>query len=83
MGKYDPLRVYLRRRDEKRIVMGFDEVERVIGAELPASAFKHRAWWCNNHSGVLVAPQAWLQAGYETDAVDFKRRLVRFRRAGT
>ena len=41
--KYDPLHVHLESVGLERIAMTFDDVERVIGSNLPASARKHRA----------------------------------------
>ena len=50
MAKYDPLSDFLNRQDAQRIVFTFDEVARLIGEELPESAYKHPEWWENETS---------------------------------
>jgi hypothetical protein len=59
--------------------MSFDHIERVIGAKLPASAMRHRAWWSNNAENNVMT-QAWKNAGFESENVDMKGRRVTFRR---
>ncbi len=59
--------------------MTFDEIEEIIGARLPASAFKHRAWWSNNPSNSVIT-HAWLDAGYKSANVDIPGRRLVFRR---
>lgn len=62
--KCDPLHVHLESVGLERIAMSFDEIERVIGSNLPASARKHRAWWGNDPSRIAAAC-AWLEAGLQ------------------
>ena len=59
--------------------MTFDEIERVIGAKLPPSAMRHRAWWSNNAQNNVMT-QAWKDAGFNSEDVDMKGRRVTFRR---
>ncbi len=80
--KYDPLHVHLESAGLERIAMSFDEVERVIGSNLPASARKHRAWWGNDPSQNAVAC-AWLEAGYKTESVSMEREILTFRKDAT
>jgi hypothetical protein len=84
-SKYDRLRDYLisnglRRRE---IALRFDEIETLIGADLPPSAYKYREWW-SNQSDVSNRPQAkaWIEAGFKVDSVQQHngRRVVRFTR---
>ena len=77
--KYVPLEVHLESVGLERIAMTFDNVERVIGSNLPASARKHRAWWGNDPSRNAVAC-AWLEAGYKTESVNIEREILTFRR---
>lgn len=77
--KYGPLTAFLRRQSRAVIRMSFDEIEKVIGAKLPPSALRHRAWWSNNaHNNVMT--RAWIDAGFESEGVDMARRRVSFRR---
>lgn len=79
-GKYDPLRRFLAGFDGSEWSATFDQVELVLGFELPASAFRYPAWWANDvhHS----QGRAWLEAGWETRGVDLYAESVVFVRAG-
>lgn len=81
-AKYDPLQVHLESVGLEQIAMTFDEVEQVIGSNLPASARKHRAWWSNDPSKNAVAC-AWLEAGYKIESVSMERAILSFRRDAT
>lgn len=76
-GRYAPLSVHLANSGAHEVTVSFDEVEAILGADLPASARKHRAWWAN---GGHVQADAWGRAGFEVDHVDLATELVRFRR---
>ena len=80
--KYDPLHVHLESVGLERIAMSFDEIERVIGSNLPASARKHRAWWGNDPSRIAAAC-VWLEAGYKTESVSTERKILTFRKDAT
>ena len=80
MGKYDPLRAFLANRADTEIPMGFEEIEELIGAPLPPSAFKHPAWWSNNSTNSVIT-RAWLGAGFKTERVDIQEQRLVFRRA--
>lgn len=67
IGKYSPLYHSLRMKDEDSIELSIEQIESILGFKLPASAFKHRAWWSNDitHSQA----KAWLYADWEVDQV--------------
>ncbi len=81
MGKYDPLRRYLRRSKTPDVVLSFTEIERIIGGMLPNGAARPQ-WWDN------VAPleprhvqqAAWREAGFRASLVAGADK-VRFERA--
>ena len=76
MSKYQPLAIHLHQSGRNSIAMTFAEVERIIGTNLPPSAFKYRAWWSNNPMNSVIT-RAWLDAGYKTANVDMsKHRLI-------
>ncbi len=81
MSKYEPLGAFLARNSANEVAMQFSEIERVIGAQLPPVAFKHRAWWSNNPSNSVIT-HAWLKAGYKTERVDMSAQRLVFRRVG-
>ena len=80
VSKYEPLEDYLGQRGESEVPMTFGEIEEVIGAELPPSAFDHRAWWSNNPSNSVIT-YAWLGAGYKSAEVDMAGRKLVFRKS--
>jgi hypothetical protein len=78
MGKYEPLGEFLRSQRLERINITFGEIERILKVKLPDSK-KHRAWWSNNPDNNVMTRE-WLEAGYETEAVDIKTGKLVFRR---
>ena len=79
MTKYAPLGDYLRKQRTSEVPMTFAQIERVIGAKLPASQY-HRAWWSNNPWNNVMT-KVWLEAGFVTEQVDIEGRNLVFRRA--
>ena len=49
MSKYDPLAAFLQLQHENESVMSFDQIELVLGSDLPAGARAPR-WWANEAS---------------------------------
>ena len=80
MSKYEPLATHLRNAEQDTVPMTFADIEQVIGATLPSSAYKHRAWWSNNPSNSVIT-HAWLAAGYKTANVDMAGRTLEFRKS--
>nr|WP_131834922.1 hypothetical protein [Ancylobacter aquaticus] len=59
--------------------MSFEDIERIVGARLPQSAFNHRAWWSNNPTNSVMT-KAWLSAGFRSEEVDMTARKLVFSR---
>jgi hypothetical protein len=80
--KYAALGEHLRglANGKAEVTLRFGEIEEMIAATLPKSARTYREWWANQEGGSR-APH-WRAAGFEVDAVDLGRGLVRFRRVG-
>lgn len=78
MSKYEPLTHFLNGCKTTEIPMTFSEIERVLGAKLPASK-QYPAWWSNNPSNNVMT-RAWLEAGFQTERVDTGRERLVFRR---
>jgi hypothetical protein len=81
MAKYEPLATFLRAQRTKEVSMTFADIERIVGAKLPPTAQRHRAWWSNNPSNSVMT-KAWLDAGFRSEQVDLAARRLVFRRAG-
>ena len=77
MSKYAALETYLRESGQEVISMTFGDIEKVLGADLPPSAFKHRPWWSNNPSNSVIT-NSWLKAGYKTENVDMAGKKLVF-----
>jgi len=75
MAMYDRLTAWLRK---PRIPLTFDEIEKIIGEELPASASQYRPWWGNEANAQSRQCHAWLDAGWQVDSVDLQKKLVVF-----
>lgn len=82
MGKYDPLRDYLKRCGKGEVILSFSDIESIIGRPLPPSADNFDAWWANigdnpftqhSHAG------SWHSAGYKAQA-NRAAKSVRFYR---
>jgi len=79
MSKYGRLGEFLKAQRAKEIPLTFAEIERVIGAKLPANSPQYPAWWSNNPLNNVMT-KVWLEAGFRTEQVDTKARKVVFRR---
>ena len=79
MSKYDPLTRHLAARDQGEVTMRFQDLEKLLGFDLPPSARKHRAWWSNNPSNSVMT-KAWLAAGYQSEQVDLDAEKLVFAR---
>jgi hypothetical protein len=79
--KYEPLKRYLDGMFQHgEVRLGFAEIERILGFDLPRSAYDHPAWWSNTRAGHSHAA-AWLDAGWKTVALDREAREVGFIKA--
>ena len=79
-GKYRKLRVYLEAHPRREWRTTFDNIESIMGFELPASARKYRPWWANENGGARHSQVvAWSAAGWETAEVDMEAETLLFR----
>ena len=79
-SRYAPLTEWLYWRfslGDRERRLEFKHIERIIGAELPASARARRSFWANDvaHSQA----RSWLSAGFMTSSVSLKYETVLFR----
>ncbi|MDF2570350.1 MAG: hypothetical protein K0R55_1954 [Sporomusa sp.] len=64
---YYPLNQYLSGVSERKITLSLEEMERIIGKNLPVSAKKYLAWFGNDITPVQA--QSWLNAGWKVNEV--------------
>lgn len=80
-SRYSPLIDFLISQPGKidSIKLTFENIESIIGGELPKSARSHRAWWANDTVG---HPQSisWLEAGWKTSYINMTEKHVTFSR---
>ncbi len=77
-SKYDPLYDHLVEHPETVVSLSFAEIERILGFALPASARRYQAWWANEREGTHSHARSWLEASYESQAVDLNAQSLRF-----
>ncbi len=78
-GKYQALSEYLYESWEKRIVLSYDEIEDILGFELPASAHTvPQSFWANTKYHNYA--KSWLLLGYKAK-VNVKTKNVSFERS--
>ena len=81
--KYLPLEAWFRDQPAslKHIELTFDQVEKILGNPLPASAIKLKTWWTNVLPKIQSHRTAWLNNGWKVSEFDQQARWVRFDRA--
>ena len=70
------LTAYLEKCGKDEIELSFSEVERILGFQLPDSAYLHQPYWSNSGSHPIAS--GWLNAGYLSQHVDMKGQTVEF-----
>jgi hypothetical protein len=61
-------------------MLTFEDIEEIIGKQLPMSAVKHRSFWSNDNRAEGAAAHAWTRAGYRVAYLDRDQKVVRFER---
>lgn len=75
-SSYAAIGAHLKEANGNDATLSFDQIQEIIGRELPASAHRHRAWWANTdtHSQALT----WLAAGWKVETADLDAKEVTF-----
>ena len=78
-GKYAPLENYLRGLPEsqREIVLGFEQIEKILNDELTSSAYESRAWWDHEKEGNHVNARSWSNAGWKIESLDVNGKQVK------
>ena len=56
-------------QEAQRVTLTMQEMEKIIGDSLPASAYRYSAWWGNSATMEHPYSRAWTDAGYYTTEV--------------
>jgi hypothetical protein len=80
-SRYAPLALWLQGQplSEDRAQVSFEQIERIIGSDLPPSARSHRGWWANDSTS-HVQSQEWLSAGWRASYINLTEEQVVFAR---
>ena len=73
MGKYDPLFRYLNASRNTQVTLRYSEIENILSAKLPNSAYKYKQWWDNNSH---IQSKSWRDAGYNVDTVFLGDKVI-------
>ncbi len=74
--KYDPLRKFLLADPILPLALSFAQVEQILGAELPDSAYRRPQWWANERRPTHDHSMAWLTAGLKAKPDLFHRTVT-------
>jgi hypothetical protein len=69
-GKYFPLQNYLKNVQGNHIILTYKEMESILNAPLPKSAYNYQAWWVNSQKAHSHA-SSWIDAGFLVGDVKF------------
>ena len=73
MGKYDPLFHYLKQSSKLQNILTYVEIENILSAKLPVSAYKYKEWLDNNSH---VQSKSWREAGYTVETVCLGDKVI-------
>ena len=78
-GKYTLLENYLRNLPEsqREVTLRFEEIEGILNAKLPSSAYEDRRWWDHETEGNHVNKRAWTNAGWKIASLDVNKKRVK------
>lgn len=66
--------------EQQQIALTFEELGKLRGMDLPATAFRDRPWWANTKS---PQGQAWISAGWAVETAYLASKIAVFRRKGS
>jgi hypothetical protein len=77
VSKYNPLSRHFRDLGGQAWHATFEDIERILGFQLPNSARAHQAWWANS-ADPMPQKRAWLDAGWRTRDLNLSAGHVLF-----
>ena len=84
-GKYTPLENYLRNLSEsqREVTLRFEQIEKILNAKLPSSAYEDQRWWLNEKEGNHVNARSWSNADWKIESLDVNKKWVKLARIAT
>lgn len=77
--KYYKLKLYFADCRAASVTLTFKEIEKIIGADLPASARKRSEWWYPRFQTNRIA-EAWVTEGYTIKKIDTEKEKITLHR---
>nr|AIE98228.1 hypothetical protein [uncultured marine thaumarchaeote KM3_04_H06] len=77
---YSPFTTCLYELHADEAEFSFSKIERILGHRLQQSAYKHKAWWSNSPTHLLMKQV--LEVGWEKTKIDLRNKIVKFHRTG-
>ncbi|HTF96406.1 MAG TPA: hypothetical protein VL995_09760 [Cellvibrio sp.] len=65
---------------KRRLTLTFEQIEKILGAPLPASSVKP-SWWTNVYPKIQSHRTSWLNHGWLVDEYDPASRKIKFIRS--
>jgi hypothetical protein len=82
MSKYANLSKHLTDLRVSRWEATFEEIEHILGFQLPQRAYKYQAWWANQVGSGHSQTMGWTGAGWKTEELNLQKQRVTFIRSG-
>ena len=76
--QYQKFSGWLKKQDGEEVNCSFEQIEKIINAKLPNSAYKYAAWWSNHPSQPLMSQI--LKVGWQTKSFDLRKKNITFYR---
>lgn len=81
MSKYKPLSDFLKNLDYSIIELTFDDINKILGTDLPNAAYRYPAWWANSRTDDSHTwAHLWIEAGWESRDLNLGQHKVKFER---
>jgi hypothetical protein len=74
--RYRRLSEYLEESCEKVVRLSFDDIYKLVGPPIPASARKHQAFWANTKTHTIAL--SWMCVGYKVIEANIEQEYVIF-----
>lgn len=78
-SKYYPLYEFLTESEKDTVSLSLQQIEELLGSDLPASAMATKGYWSNRSRGGLQA-KAWLGAGFHVVLADLGKGEITFQK---
>lgn len=82
MTKYSPLGIYFNKETKNLVSLSFSQIEKIIKAKLPPSAYSRKEWWANDSVFHTQSRNGWLRSGWKTKKINLEKQYIIFWKKG-